>query len=238
VGARCTWRTRRSTRTFELPYPVPSRLRPRRRPPDRVVDPGAWSEVYLRWMTDYRISELAALVGLPPTTLSFYDRVGLLPARRSSGGSGSMTTTRSVGCTSYQQASTSACPCRRSATSSVRWKGACAQRSTIGCGPLCPRDWRRRGSSWRRWRRSAHAWLTRSQAWTVHHANVTMGLPRASASRQLPSSIGSAPRRCRRTTCRRLSMSRSRARFSSGDAADSCSDGVSARRDRRVAPVW
>ncbi|MET8847607.1 MerR family DNA-binding transcriptional regulator [Amycolatopsis sp. NPDC004625] len=37
-------------------------------------------------MTDYRISELAAMVGLPPTTLRFYDRLGLLPAPRSPGG--------------------------------------------------------------------------------------------------------------------------------------------------------
>ncbi|WP_442874267.1 MerR family DNA-binding transcriptional regulator [Amycolatopsis sp. NBC_00438] len=29
-------------------------------------------------MTDYRISELAEIVGLPPTTLRFYDRLGLL----------------------------------------------------------------------------------------------------------------------------------------------------------------
>src|SRR5690348_12322615 len=37
-------------------------------------------------MTDYRISELAAIVGLPASPLRFYDRPGLRPARRSSGG--------------------------------------------------------------------------------------------------------------------------------------------------------
>jgi DNA-binding transcriptional MerR regulator len=37
-------------------------------------------------MTTYRVSELAELVGLPPSTLRFYDQVGLVPARRSASG--------------------------------------------------------------------------------------------------------------------------------------------------------
>lgn len=37
-------------------------------------------------MTTYRVSELADRVGLPPSTLRFYDQAGLVPARRSESG--------------------------------------------------------------------------------------------------------------------------------------------------------
>lgn len=37
-------------------------------------------------MTTYRISQLAERVGLPPTTLRFYEQAGLLPTRRSDSG--------------------------------------------------------------------------------------------------------------------------------------------------------
>ena len=37
-------------------------------------------------MTTYRVSELAERVGLPPSTLRFYEQAGLVPARRSESG--------------------------------------------------------------------------------------------------------------------------------------------------------
>jgi MerR family transcriptional regulator, copper efflux regulator len=37
-------------------------------------------------MTTYRVSELSGRVGLPPSTLRFYEQAGLLPARRSESG--------------------------------------------------------------------------------------------------------------------------------------------------------
>ena len=37
-------------------------------------------------MTTYRVSELAKQVGLPPSTLRFYEQAGLVPARRSESG--------------------------------------------------------------------------------------------------------------------------------------------------------
>ena len=37
-------------------------------------------------MTTYRVSELAEQTGLPPSTVRFYERAGLLPARRAESG--------------------------------------------------------------------------------------------------------------------------------------------------------
>ena len=43
-------------------------------------------KAYRAWVTTYRVSELAQRVGLPPSTLRFYEQAGLLPARRSESG--------------------------------------------------------------------------------------------------------------------------------------------------------
>lgn len=43
-------------------------------------------KAYRPYVTTYRVSELAERVGLPPSTLRFYEQAGLLPARRSESG--------------------------------------------------------------------------------------------------------------------------------------------------------
>ena len=43
-------------------------------------------KAYRRDVTTYRVSELAEVVGLPPSTLRFYEQAGLVPARRSESG--------------------------------------------------------------------------------------------------------------------------------------------------------
>lgn len=56
--------------------------------PPRVsaLDLRAGSNVYGREVSTYRISQLAARTGVPPSTLRFYETAGLLPAERTASG--------------------------------------------------------------------------------------------------------------------------------------------------------
>jgi MerR family transcriptional regulator, copper efflux regulator len=54
--------------------------------PHSALDLRVSLKAYRPGVTTYRISELAERVGLPPSTLRFYEQAGLVPARRSDSG--------------------------------------------------------------------------------------------------------------------------------------------------------